>query len=113
MESIKDLPKNEQDFYLDKKDKVKYNKLCNECARECKQSWRAEILSCNRIPAKSKRLYLNRIKDQKKTIKQVANEIGIHARTLKSLLTNDNKDIDYDTHKKLMKNLYDQDIKDK
>lgn len=113
MESVKDLPKNEQEFYLDKKDKVKYNKLCNECARECKQSWRSEIMACDRIPAKSKRLYQNRIKEQNKTIKQVADEIDMHTGTLKSLLTNEDRDIDYETHKKLMKNLYNQDIKDK
>lgn len=113
MDSIRDLPKSEQEFYLNQKGEIQYNEKCYSCARECKQSHRANIISCNKIPAKDKRLYRNRIKQQGKTIKQVANEIGIHARTLKSLLTNNNRDIDYDTHKKLMKNLYDQDIKDK
>lgn len=113
MDSIRDLPKNEQEFYLDKKGKVKYNKVCDECARECKQSWRSKVLHCDRILAKSKRLYQNRIKEQNKTIKQVADEIDMHTGTLKSLLTNEDRDIDYDTHKKLMKNLYNQDIKDK
>lgn len=113
MSSIKELPKRDKVFYLNQKDEVQYNKQCVSCARECKQSYRVKIVSCNRVPAKSKRLYLNRIKQQGKTIKQVSDEIGMNSRTLKSLLTNKNKDIDYETHKKLMKVLYNTDISNK
>lgn len=113
MSSIRELPKRDKVFYLNQKDEVQYNKQCVSCARECKQSYRSTIVSCKRIPAKSKRLYLNRIKQQGKTIKQVADEIGIHSRTLKSLLTNKNKDISYEIHEKLMKVLYDIDISKK
>lgn len=54
--------------------------------------------------------YLEEIKNQNKTIQEVAKAIGINSRTLNALLTNPDKDIDYKTHKKLMKYLYKQDI---
>lgn len=37
----------EHDFYLNKRTKkVQYNKLCERCKKECKQSFRAKVMQC-------------------------------------------------------------------
>lgn len=109
--SIKDLPKLEQDFYLNKDDEVEYAKQCEACANDCKQSYKV-ILHCKkRILVKTKVEYLDEINNQNKTVKEVANAIKINTRTLNSLLTNKSKDIDFETHCKLMKYLYKENIK--
>jgi len=106
MVGVRNLPKKEREFYEDKKENIKYNGNCYECARSCKQSWRSQILHCNKIGVKNKKGYLKEIENQNKTIQEVAKAINIHSRTLESLLTNKDRDIDYETHKKLMKYLY-------
>lgn len=110
--NIRKQPKQEQEFYLNKKDEIKYNFRCEKCANVCKQSHKVKIISCPKeIKTKTKDQYLKEIEAQNKIIKDVADEIDIHTRTLKSLLTNNNRDIDFDTHKKLMKYLFNIDIK--
>lgn len=37
------------DYYRDKEGKIVYNDLCIDCKRDCKQSFRAEILICPKI----------------------------------------------------------------
>lgn len=108
---IRKQSKQEQEFYLNKKDEIQYNSKCEKCARICKQSFRTKIISCPiEIKAKTQKEYLKEIEARSKTIKNIADEINIHTRTLKSLLTNNNRDIDFDTHKKLMKHLFNVDI---
>ena len=38
--------KEEWDFFLDENGQITYNELCRKCDRECKQSFRAVIISC-------------------------------------------------------------------
>ena len=38
--------KEEWDFFLDENGRITYNELCRKCDRECKQSFRAAIVSC-------------------------------------------------------------------
>ncbi|MBP3897778.1 MAG: hypothetical protein J6D57_08140 [Mogibacterium sp.] len=38
--------KQEWAFYLDHRNRMKYNDLCKKCVRECKQSFRAIIIDC-------------------------------------------------------------------
>ena len=33
-------------FFLDDRNRMKYNDLCKKCERECKQSFRAVIIDC-------------------------------------------------------------------
>lgn len=35
-------------MFLDKDGRVKYNTKCKECAKSCKQSYRAQIISCTK-----------------------------------------------------------------
>ena len=50
--------KQEWQFFLDDRNRMKYNELCKKCERECKQSFRAIIVDC---PVERK----NRRKNQK------------------------------------------------
>lgn len=36
----------EWQFFLDDRNRIKYNELCKKCDRECKQSFRAIIIDC-------------------------------------------------------------------
>ena len=38
--------KQEWQFFLDDRNRMKYNELCKKCERECKQSFRAIIIDC-------------------------------------------------------------------
>ena len=38
--------KQEWQFFLDGRNRMKYNDLCKKCDRECKQSFRAIIIDC-------------------------------------------------------------------
>jgi len=108
--SIRELPKYQQKFFFDKRENVKYNSRCENCARECKQSFKTNVYCPKRIIAKTKRQYIREIKKQNKSIKEVANAIDIHAGTLNSMLTNRSRDITFEVHKKLMKFLFDKDM---
>lgn len=45
--------KSENDFYINKKtNKIEYNKKCQNCVNECKQSFQVTILNCNNYIAK-------------------------------------------------------------
>lgn len=113
MESIRDLSKNESIFYTNQNGDIIYNKICELCANECKQSFQSRLIAChNNILVKSKEDYLHEIKKQNKTIKDVAHSIKINTKTLTSFLTNYNKDIDYEVHKKLMLELFGENIDD-
>lgn len=36
--------------------RVEFNKLCNQCMHECKQSYRAEIVACKNYKKKSEEI---------------------------------------------------------
>ncbi len=38
--------KQEWQFFLDDRNRMKYNDLCKKCEKECKQSFRAIIIDC-------------------------------------------------------------------
>ena len=38
--------KQEWAFFLDHRNRMKYNELCKKCEKECKQSFRAIIIDC-------------------------------------------------------------------
>ena len=38
--------KREWAFFLDERGRKKYNELCRKCERSCKQSFRADLISC-------------------------------------------------------------------
>lgn len=33
-------------FFLDENGKIRYNRLCEQCANDCKQSFRTVIVNC-------------------------------------------------------------------
>lgn len=37
---------NETAFYQDDKGEIKYNKFCEKCINPCKQSFKAELVTC-------------------------------------------------------------------
>lgn len=45
----------EWDFYLDENGRIRYNELCRNCDRECKQSFRAMIISCPEYSSKRRK----------------------------------------------------------
>ena len=47
--------KQEWDFYLDENGRISYNELCRNCDRECKQSFRAVIISCPEYNSKRRK----------------------------------------------------------
>ncbi len=110
MDNIRDLPKIDQNYYLNQEESVEYNKLCESCARDCKMSWKSLVINCGRIPVKTKEEYLKEIKKQNYSIKDLAHKISINTKTLNSYLNNNDRDITYNVHQKLMKELFDEDI---
>ena len=49
------IEKEEMSFYLKQNGKIEYNKKCNNCPEKCKQSFRAEILSCPKLKEEEKK----------------------------------------------------------
>lgn len=47
--------KEEWDFFLDEYGRITYNELCRKCDRECKQSFRAVIISCPEYNSKRRK----------------------------------------------------------
>ena len=41
-------------FYVNQKGKIEYNESCRNCPEECKQSFRAELLSCSKLREEEK-----------------------------------------------------------
>lgn len=47
MNALSEKFKNEWDFFINPKtQKIQYNKKCNSCTEECKQSYRVKIFVC-------------------------------------------------------------------
>lgn len=36
----------ENSFYINDKGRIQYNDLCKKCRKDCKQSFRAQIVNC-------------------------------------------------------------------
>ena len=47
--------KQELGFFLNDQGRIEYNELCRKCDRDCKQSFRAEIISCPEYNSKRKK----------------------------------------------------------
>ena len=47
--------KEEWDFFLDENGRITYNELCRKCDRDCKQSFRAVIVSCPKYNSKRRK----------------------------------------------------------
>ena len=43
----------EWSLFLSEKGRRKYNKVCKRCARDCKQSFRADVVCCPRYQSRS------------------------------------------------------------
>lgn len=111
MNSIKELPKRQRVFFENEKGEIQYNEDCLSCANECKQAFRVKLIACSsNIKCKTPMQYLNYIKRNKLFIKDIAYKIKIHTKTLESMLIG-NQDMTPEVHKKLMKELYNKDIK--
>lgn len=41
-------------FFKNSKGEIEYNKKCQKCVKDCKQSWRVKIISCKYRKAKDK-----------------------------------------------------------
>ena len=44
---------NTAEFFLDDEGKIVFNEKCNSCERECKQSFRSEVIICKKYKAKT------------------------------------------------------------
>lgn len=42
-------------FYTNDNEEIEYNKTCQECPYNCKQSFRSKIMSCKFLKEKSKK----------------------------------------------------------
>ncbi len=40
--------KTEWDFFLNEQNRITYNELCVKCRKDCKQSFRAQVIQCPR-----------------------------------------------------------------
>lgn len=47
--------KEEWAFFLNDKGRITYNELCRKCERDCKQSFRAVIISCPEYDSKRRK----------------------------------------------------------
>lgn len=43
----------EMDFYINRLGKIKYNKKCEKCVHNCKQSYKAQIVKCPKYKKQS------------------------------------------------------------
>ena len=46
MPKMSERMKKEMAFFINDKGYIQYNQICNQCERECKQSFRAELIAC-------------------------------------------------------------------
>lgn len=52
------MPKRDKEewaFFLSDKGRITYNELCRKCERDCKQSFRAVIISCPEYDSKRRK----------------------------------------------------------
>lgn len=106
MESIRDYPKAEREFFEDNKGDVKYVDYCMNCSGQCKQSHKVTIIQCKKKDlVHSPKEYINETLKQNKDISTIGREIGVNSRTVKSMLY-ENKDISFEVYDKLDKLLY-------
>ena len=106
MESIRDYPKAEREFFEDNKGNVKYVDYCMNCSGQCKQSHKVTIIQCKKKDlVHTPKEYINEILKQDKDISTIGREIGVNSRTVKSMLY-ENKDMSFEVYDKLDRLLY-------
>ena len=106
MESIRDFPKVEREFFEDEKGYIRYHEYCLECKKSCKQSFKVlSIISPTKEKAHTPDQYLNQIKKLKKDIKTIGKEIGINSKTVQSMLY-ERQDMSKELYDKLEKLLF-------
>ena len=47
--------KKEWAFFLNDRNRITYNKLCKQCVKDCKQSFRSIVIQCPKFKKKEKR----------------------------------------------------------
>ena len=113
MESIRDYPKAEREFFEDNKGNVKYVDYCMNCSGQCKQSHKITIVQCKKKDlVHTPKEYINEILKQDKDISTIGREIGVNSRTVKSMLY-ENKDMSFEVYDKLDRLLYPKDKRNK
>lgn len=106
MDSIRDYPKIEREFFEEKNGKIKYKDYCINCSQECKQSHKVIQVMCGKKDiVHTPKEYLAEIENNKLDFPKIAKQIGIHSRTLRSMLL-ENKDMTFDAYDKLDKLLF-------
>lgn len=106
MESIRDYPKTEREFFEDKNGNIKYANYCLNCSNSCKQSHKVlQVMCANKDIVHSPREYISEIFNQGKDINTIGREIGINSRTVKSML-NERQDMSFEVYDKLDKLLF-------
>ena len=109
MESIRDYPKAEREFFEDSKGNVKYVDYCMNCSGQCKQSHKVTVIQCKKKDlVHTPKEYINEILKQNKDISTIGREIGVNSRTVKSMLY-ENKDMSFEVYDKLDRLLYPKD----
>lgn len=52
MPKMSNRKKAEFDFFLNKHNRIEYNKKCKQCINNCKQSHKADLITCHRYISK-------------------------------------------------------------
>lgn len=106
MESIRNYPKIEREFFEDKKGNIKYISYCLNCSNSCKQSYKVLKITCQKKDlVHSPKEYIDEISKQGKNIDTIGREVGVNSRTVKSML-NENQDMSFEVYDKLDKLLF-------
>jgi len=111
IEDIHKIKKSEQEFFLNKHDKIEYYSECNSCARLCKQSHKIKDLMCNnQIKCHTPLQYEEKMDNDKRGFNEICKKLGINSRSLRSAMRN-NRDMESEWYVKLEKELYGKTIK--
>lgn len=101
MESIRDYPKAEREFFEDKNGKIKYKDYCMNCSQTCKQSYKVVSVKCiKKDIVHTPNEYLAEIENNKLELSDIGKKVGINSRTLRSMLIG-NKDMSFEAYDKL------------
>lgn len=98
MESIRNQPKIEREFFEDKNGKIKYKDYCMNCSNICKQSFKVISVQCKQKNiVHTPNEYLAEIENNKLELADIGKKIGINSRTLKSMLVG-NRDMSFEAY---------------
>lgn len=106
MDSIRDYPKQEREFFETKNGDIKYADCCMNCSWQCKQSHKVlQVICSNKDLVHSPKEYIKEILNQNKDVNTIGRDIGVHSGTVKSMLY-ENKDMSFEVYDKLDKLLF-------